>query len=358
MAVVPEKDTSFSLNKEVLLTSWARLSVYDRTASHLKSRFVQRRLWVIGLTLIATIASILTGILGETLLSVILAIGSVIISASASVLMNDIIKFTGTTAWIKYRYIAEMMRMHIYLYRMQADIYAVGPVNLMDNLLVEKLSKVRADIKMDDIIPSSFSVPQTEAEIVEVIKQANSGSDDDGVSEISIENYIKWRVDKPQSWYDSRIKTDFARLKLFYRWGQIILLIGSISSALAGFAINLQIFTLVAVTNAISVALTQWSNVSMVGKTYSIFQIASDELKDQKAWWLATVNDFDTTEEEKMKAAKSMFATRVENVLLWEREEWYEMALQAQAAGDKMILGDLTRLTQRAQDAQNKPAPK
>src|SRR5215813_190255 len=105
------------LNEKVLLQSWARLSVYDHTASSLKNKFIQQRNRVIGLTLTATIASVLTGIMGQTTLAVVLALMSIALPIVAALLMNDLIRFTGRTAWIKYRYIAEMMRMHIYLYR-------------------------------------------------------------------------------------------------------------------------------------------------------------------------------------------------------------------------------------------------
>jgi hypothetical protein len=45
--------------------------------------------------------------------------------------------------------------------------------------------------------------------------------------------------------------------------------------------------------------------------------------------------------------------TRTENVLAWERQEWYELALQSQAASDEMIIGDLKRLTKRADQAKD-----
>ena len=350
------------LNENVLIDAWKRLSVYDRTASHLKNNFVRRRRIVIYLTLTATITSVATAIsravLGQRDLAVIFALISIVMPLVASYMMNDIVKFTGTTAWIKYRYIAEMMRMHIYLYRMQADIYAVGPPEKMDNLLVEKLSQVRKEVKWDDVIPPSVSEPKTEAEVNEVIREANPDKDDNGLSRISVENYVKWRVDLQKDWYDNRIQEDFVRLKMFFRAGQVVLLIGALVSAIVGTYVNVYIVSLVAITNAISASLSSLSNVSMVGKTYNIFQITSELLKDQKTLWKSLEDDPENKDPATYAKAVSDFVTRIENVLLWERQEWYEMALQAQAAGDKLILGDLTRLTQRAQDAQTNPLPK
>lgn len=346
------------LNKSVLLDCWNRLSVYDRTATHLKNNFVRRRRIVIYLTLTATITSVLTVIIGQPVLAVASAITSIVLPIIASYMMNDIVKFTGTTAWIKYRYIAEMMRMHIYLYRMQADIYAAGPHHKMDNLLVQKLSAVRDAVKWDDVIPPSATEPQTETQTLEAIREANPDKNDDGLSKISIDNYMKWRVDQQKSWYDGRIQDDFKRLKMFFRAGQVTLLVGSLVSALLGGYLDVRIVALVAITNAISVTLNSLSNVSMVGKTYNIFQIASEQLKDKKTEWKSLEDDPENKDPDVLAKSISDFATRVENVLLWERQEWYEMALQAQAAGDKLILGDLTRLMQRAEEAQTNPAPK
>jgi conflict system pore-forming effector with SLATT domain/uncharacterized protein DUF4231 len=344
------------LNREVLLQSWARLSVYDHTASSLKNKFIQRRNWVIGLTLTATIASVLTAIMGETTLAVVLALMSIALPVAAALLMNDLIKFTGRTAWIKYRYIAEMMRMHIYLYRTQAGDYA-GPIEKMDTKLSDNLEAVIKDVKLDDGVPLSGQEPTDPEQIIAAINQANAFTKgDDGLSEISVENYINWRIDNQRGWYKSKIDEDFARLKFFARSAQVFLGVGALVSALAaGASIDVRLVTLVAVTNAISVALNQWSEVSLVGKTHSIFQIAWDQLGNLKRYWSSIQDDLENQDAVKRATEFANLAQRVENVLLWERQEWYEMALQTEANSDKAILGDLTRLTERAQDAQKKP---
>jgi hypothetical protein len=349
--VIEVTGNSASLNRKVLLQAWAQLSVYDQTAFRLKDNFIKRRQFVIALSLTATIASVLTAILDQVVITFFLVILSVALPVIASYQMNDIIRFTGTTSWIKYRYIAEMMRMHIYLYRMQAGVYSVGPANKMDNLLAQNLPLIRDEIRWDEVIPPSVREPEGEEAIRKAISSANSGSDDDGLSEISIENYIKWRVDQPRTWYTGKINEDFNRLKTSVRWAQGFLLAGALISALAGLSINIQYVTAVAVTNAISAALTAWSGVSMVGKTYSIFQIASNQLGDELGKWNSLQDDPENQVDGALVAEKAKFALRIENIHLWERQEWYEMALQAQSAGDRMMLGDLTRLTQRAEKA-------
>lgn len=351
------EESNKNLNRNVLLQAWARLSVYDSTASVLKQKSVRQRYVVVGLILVATVASVLTGIASENRITFFLAISALILPVMASYLMNDIVAFTGTTDWIKYRYTAEMMRMHIYLYRMQAGTYAQGPANKMDNRLSDNLTKLRDEVSWDGIIPPSVIEPILEDDIIATIKSANSYvPDDDGLSSISIEKFIEWRIDNQRAWYDKKVKSDFNRMKLFVRVAQFFLLLGSVVGALAGF-ISIRGITLIAVTNAVSAALTSWSSVSMAGTAYAIFMIAAQKLGDLKREWFALQDDPDFIDPVKNAKEIAKFAEKVENILLWERQEWYEMSLQGQAAGDKVIMEDLKRLTQRADDAQDNPPP-
>lgn len=342
------------LNEKVLLQSWALLSVYDRTATRLKENFVRRRLRVINLTLIATVASVLTGITGQTLVAFGFGIMSVTLPIIGAYLMNDIMKFTGTTSWVKYRYIAENIRMHIYLYRMHARPYADVPQDKRDNLLSENIAKARTAVQLDEVIPFTVSEPDTPDEIKQAIAEANRYSENEsGLNKIELDQYLRWRLINQRQWYDGKVQDDYKRLKSSFRLSQGFLLGGALISALAGF-INIQVITLVAVTNAISVALTSWSTVSMFGKTYSLFLVTSLRLGDQLRDWYAREDDVEMQNEAHRKAAIADFAKEIEDTLLQEREEWYKLAIQVQTAGDNSIISNLEKLTQQASG--NKPS--
>lgn len=357
MAAV-ENDHESTLNQKVLYSSWAQLSVYDRTATSLKQTYLRRRYIVIVVTLIATIASVLTGILSQSLLTSALALVAITFPLTGLYLMADVIKFTGTTDWIKYRYTAEMMRMHVYLYRMQAGIYANCPPGKADNLLVEQLNAIRDEVKPDAGIPPLVSEPEGDEEIDKVIKQANRYSEgDNGLSQIEIEDYVKWRIDGQRHWYNNAIETDFARWKSLFRATQVVLLVGSLMSAVAGF-LEIQLVALVAITNAIATALTLWSDVGMTGRFYALFRIASNQLGNQKATWLALQDDEELKDPETRANEIANVAARVEEVLRREREEWYELALQAQSSSDEMILEELKKLTERFEMDQSGAAQK
>ncbi len=353
MASENSAKVSTKLNQKVLMQAWAQLSVYDQTATGLKNKFVQQRNWVIGLTLTATIASVLAGVFELQAIAVLLALVSLVLPIIAAILMNDLIKFTGKTAWIKYRYMAEMMRMHIYLYRTQAGDYAAGPIEKMDTLLSNNLDTLIQESRSDEAIPLKGQEPTDPQQIIKVINDATAfTSGDDGLSEIAVEDYIRWRIDDQRNWYKSKIDTDFSRLKFFARSGQLLLGLGALVGAVAGVSVDVRLIALIAITNTIAVALSQWSEVSMVGKTHSIFQIAWNQLGSLKMFWNSIDDDAENQAPAKRAEEFQKFAQRVENVLLWERQEWYEMALQTEAASDKAILGDLTKLNERAQNAQ------
>ncbi len=343
------------LNTKVLLREWAELSIYDHTASQLKAEYVQGRRRVILLTLISTVAAVATTVIGQQSLAILFAVISITLPIIAAFLMTDIIRFTGTNAWIKYRYTAEIMRMNIFLYRMQAGIYAAGPPEAMDDLLADTISALKNDVKPKESgIPPRVEAPTTEEAIKAAIADANKYTpDDDGLSEITADQYVQWRVIQQEAWYNNATNRDFAQLRNYTRAAQIILLVGAIISALAG-TLNVEIVVLVAITNAISVALANAANVSMFGKTYSLFMVAAEQLSKLETRWDSYANNPEYLDPTTKGKVITDFVQQIENTLAWERREWYELALQMQNTTDKAILSDLTRLTQRAEEEQKK----
>lgn len=63
--------------------------------------YIRGRHQVIYLTLISTVAAVGTVVIGLHELALLFAVISIALPIIASYLMNDLIRFTGTTAWIK-----------------------------------------------------------------------------------------------------------------------------------------------------------------------------------------------------------------------------------------------------------------
>jgi len=340
------------LNERVLRMAWAQLAVYDQTATDLKWRFISRRQYVIALTMLSSIAAVIAGLMQQPVIAVFLVFVSLVLPIVATLYMQDVIQYTGATSWIRYRYVAELIRMQIYLYRMKAGDYATKSLRDTDDLLNKKVTEILQSTNVD--VPRTVKEPRTTEEIDAAIAKANSYvPKDKGLTEIPVDDYVEWRIDKQREWYDDQVLKDFNLMKNYGRASQVFLAAGAVLTLVAAFTSRIEIVTLVAVTNSVSAALIGWSNVRMAGKTYGLFQIASQQLNDQKGIWLSFENNLAYSDETKRATEISSLAFRVENVLAWERKEWYEMALQAQATSDKAILGDLERLNERAKKAVN-----
>lgn len=342
------------LNRKVLLLEWAQLSVYDLTATQLKANYIRGRHQVIYLTLISTVAAVGTAVIGLHELALLFAVISIALPIIASYLMNDLIRFTGTTAWIKYRYTAETMRMHLFLYRMQAGPYSGNP-DETDNLLAANMDVVKQEANpFESGITPRVRVPVQESDILAAIAMANQYTpSDDGLSDLTLDQYVAWRLDYQFDWYDRATSRDFLQMRQSTRRSQTILLLGAVVSALAGLIdLNIELVALVAITNAASVAITNRASVNMFGKTYALFLIAAQKLIGLKSELSAMENDSSYLNPETRVKTIDEFVQRVENTLKWEREEWYELALQAQTTSDKAILSDLSRLSQRADEEQ------
>lgn len=353
----------YALNQDALYDAWATMSVYDRTATHLKRNYIQRRQRVVGLALAATVFAVMAGAPGLPTILTLFAFLAFTLPIVGTYYLNDSVRFIGTTEWIKTRYTAEVMRMHIYLYRMRAGIYGPDavhqdgqrrPADEMDDLFLEKINEAAVTINPEQGMPEPFNKPRSTEEIDEVIKRANyytrdeNGKHDTGIDEIPFDTYRRWRLESQQAWYEHAGQRDFARLKFFVRASQFFLLFGSLVSASAGL-LNPQLVVVVAVTNAISAALILWSDVGLVGKTYTIFRIAKQKLNQERGRWVTRQNNADFMAN-KVKEQR-VLVERVEAILEWERKEWYDMALQAQSLTDEQIQSSLTRLIERADDA-------
>jgi hypothetical protein len=331
---------------KTLINSWKDLSVYDRTASRLKKRFITNRYYVISMTLIASIAAVLANVLEQRLLTYFFAIISFVLPAISSWLINDIVKFSGTSAWIKYRYVAEMMRTEIILFRLNAGDYNKLEPHKKDNLLAKRLEQIPLTVDLHNEI-SSIKVPepQTLEELFPAIRQANQTTpEDNGFNPISIDHYIEWRVNKQRNWYEKRVREEIGLFRFFSNASQAFLIAGSALGAVVGLR-DVDVIILITVTNAVSVFLNAYSNITMIGKTYRLFKRTAVALKNIKADWEARENDPDRLDMNTEHRAFIKFVNDVEEILIRERKEWYLGALQTQEATDKSLLEEIKRLS-------------
>lgn len=340
-------------DQSVLTQAWRLFNRFDRTASDLKNRSKEGRQNVIYMISAASIFAILAGVipwsdgLGQWLgYALVLLAG--ILPVTSRALFSDVVQFTGTTDWIKARYIAEMMRMHIFLFRMSAGPYGEEPEpSLRDDLLIKNLEKVRTDAKWDGVLPLLKYDQLEEGEYRDFLFSV----DQEEAYQSAFDHYYKWRVIDQIQWYQTKLEVDYASMRRYFRIAQWATVVGSIIGGIAGF-IQFELVVLISILNVLTAMVDNISAVNMSGQTYSIFMIAERKLNDAQNFWAAQQNNVELQDPEAYHDAQAAFVQRVESILMWEREEWYELALQAQAAGDRAIVQDLDRLNKRADEGE------
>jgi hypothetical protein len=114
---------------------------------------------------------------------------------------------------------------------------------------------------------------------------------------------------------------------------------------------------LVAITTALSVAITSYSNVNMYGKTYGLFQIATQKLGNYNREWQAQQDDPGSASKAENEAAQRKFVVKVEEILKEERDAWYELAINIQTISDGTIIATAPKSEQNQQESstENKP---
>lgn len=158
------------------------------------------------------------------------------------------------------------MRMHLFLYRMQAGPYSGNP-DETDNLLAANMDVVKQEANpFESGITPRVRVPVQESDILAAIAMANQYTpSDDGLSDLTLDQYVAWRLYYQFDWYDRATSRDFLETPTTRR-SQTILLLGAVVSALACLIhLNIELVALVAITNAASVAITNRASVNMFG---------------------------------------------------------------------------------------------
>jgi ABC-type multidrug transport system fused ATPase/permease subunit len=326
----------------VLLSAWATMVAYDQSAVKLKQQFISTRRLVIVSTVVTTILAALSGLFValkvEPLIAVVCALASAVTAGITGFLKEDVNEFFKTTTWINLRYIAECIRPELYLYRMEAGIYRGKTAEEADNLLIEKIGEIQTTVTKKE--PGLMSVEDyTDAakQRAALIQAKQITSQARVVRKLTLDDYQKIRVDYQKTWYDGKINRDYQSFKRSSRFSRGLLAIGVILG-LIGVATRPEFSTLIAMTTAVSVAITSYSNVNMYGKTYGLFQIASRELTLLSQKWLAKQNDPDLRDPAKRVEAERDFVEANEKILAEERESWYALTVNIQTISDGTII--------------------
>jgi len=319
-----------------LLTAWRRLEDYSYVSTDRKVAYTRLRSAVIWTGFATSALAVLSAYIPDWLASVGLMgafseVATFLIRAALVVLpilsvglMTYTNQFASSVAWIEYRISAEIIRQHIYRYRMGA-----GRFRGMDRQQAQRqlLAVVRAaDERLARRKVTIPDIRQPEADMVNKINR-RLGEGDDGFAPLSPETYISARVEQQIGWYIDKLQDDYAQLRMNR---VLALTISGIGAVIAALLPSLE--GLVAITTALGVAFGLRNDTRMFGATYGIYHITAQRLQMMIAEWQVL------TAEERQEPAKFQdFVARVEDMLYEEGKIWRQTAIQLQSNSEEAL---------------------
>ncbi len=233
-------------------------------------------------------------------------------------IMAYVTKFLPSQLWSKYRYAAEAIRREIFLYRMNAgENYFNLPREQQQENLLKKLyeAECAADMPVTIFVPPIFNQERFKRAL-----QEESG--DDGYRDMAADDYIRLRLVNQYRWYTDK---SFYEYRVMGRWQVVALVIGGAGSLLA----YLGYEAWVAVTTSAAVTVSALANLMMYGRTYVIYHVAAQQLRQHYNSWNAK------TAEYRMQAENiSTFVASVETIFKNEINQWQQQAQDALEQAD------------------------
>lgn len=350
-------DNSSQPVDKVLLAAWRRLFYYDRISYHEKRKFVNLRKVVIGISLLATLTSVAVLLFGDLAVPVrnMVAFLSISLPIIALAVMQFINRYAAPTTWIQYRYAAEKLRSNIYLYRAGAGEYSIE-VHKRDDLLAQRVKESIQLITQTvpqplrnrrertghsfEKVSLDITVKEATEEIILALKTSRN---DDGFRPLDMKEYVQFRLHDQMAWYIYAVSKYYRVTQRYSIYTLTVTTIGSIIGVLlASQPEQIRWVGLVAIANALNVALNNWANMLMFGDTYQIFDDTIRKLKDHDMVWQGLSNNPDIIgNTDTFNQARLRFIEETEQILMHELQTWCDVATEVQLANDQIMMKNI-----------------
>ncbi len=200
----------YALNYDPLLESaWQNMAIYDESAKKLQSNFNLFQKFILGIGILATLLAIIQTqfkISSSTFFVNLLYYVLITLPITVSILISALNRFRYGAKWVLLRAAAEAIKGEIYHYRTKSFLYAQekdrdqSPKTLKPKeILSNRISYINSSLMKTDI--SLHGLYKYEGPLPP--KMYGAADDDDGYSTLSIEQYIKIRIDDQLSYYQN-----------------------------------------------------------------------------------------------------------------------------------------------------------
>jgi hypothetical protein len=309
--------------------AWKRFLNFDNASIRHKPKNMRLRTAIIMLGFLASTLSVISGFHHgpPDLWKHMLQLSLIIVPLIAAGLITYAFQFTPSLSWIAYRMGAELIRHHIFLYRMMAGEYFNKPSSEQQQMLVAAVEDATRQVREITSAPQPYieDVPNLSERLMKHF--AIQQDKDDGFSKLTVDQYIEWRVKDQKDWYVQHANQDFRYLK---QARVLVLIIMGMSSGVAALGGE----PLVALTTAAALTMGMLIETAMYGKNYSIYHGTVEKIEHEIARWKACPPEV---------RRECDFVAAIERIFQEERDLWMHQASQTQLANEQSIMRNLGR---------------
>jgi SLOG in TRPM, prokaryote/SMODS and SLOG-associating 2TM effector domain 1/Protein of unknown function (DUF4231) len=264
-------------DQPVLKAAWQQFATYDHLATRLRAAFTRFQAWILTLGVIATLLALIHNQIGGQALHWVV----VVLPILASVLIALASRNATGQRWVMLRAAAEGVKTEIYRYRTLPYAHD-GNDSLQDEPIPrqEALAAQLAAIDVRLMQTQASSGPLTPYDGPLPPKMYGAGQDDDGLSPLSPESYLRIRVADQLTYYHSRIRSLSVRRNVFQF---LAIAAGGAGAILA--AADFEVW--IGLTSAISASALAYMAYLQVDNTIVTYNQAAARLIALQRAWLA-----------------------------------------------------------------------
>lgn len=302
-----------------LYAAWQLFARFETNARTLKRRIGALRIAALFLGVFSPVLAILDEFYGDQ--TNILRSFIIVLPILLSALLTASNRLERGGKWFILRAAAEGVKREIYSFRVGIDKYADLPTK--DEYLasrLEDLYRKLMETKVNSIGLKGYD--EEDHDLPPKIQHFAKG--DDGFSPITVEEYVRFRLDSQIKFYQSRVRKFHNNIRFWNFW---IVLAGGIGTYLA--ATGQEIW--IAVTTAAVSAFTGYMEYNQMEDTLISYNQALANLETIQIWWRAQ-----DKEKQNMPTTRDLVVAKTEDVLNAELLRWIqtmESVLETEVGG-------------------------
>ena len=268
----------------------------------------------------------------------------IVLPISISIMVAASNYFRSGNKWILLRFTAEQIKREIYYFRTKTGKYKIDQTIPEDDKIIlrQKLLVKENEILSNKLMESEInSLPlQKYKGNIPPIMIGKQNDVDNGLKDLSADDYIKYRLEDQIQYYENRISTMNKRLKII-QWA--IFLIGGIGTFIA--AIGLQLW--VSLTTLLITSFSAYLMYRQIENLLIKYNQNIVALQSTKSWWIALTE----MERKKQETADNLVET-TETILQTELASWLQNMQNALVKLGQQLQKEQQKLKEQEQQKQ------